>query len=216
MSRPLLTLVTEADQDGAEHDRVMVGTKAYGASFETEVWPVDAPEVIAAVNRAHAAVVEPLHARLAVAREALDKLDARVVGLVPHDDPAVLAAVNALAAIDAEAPPEMVPLARYQQLEQVLADALEFTEAKKWRERCERALLLLRMSGVRATTRVEDAVDVLEGRATKGQRALEGRDEPGPAKVPEYLPRSAMPTVEEVFDDWHATRPANTRDPDEP
>ena len=129
------------------------------------------------INAAHAAVVEPLHARLAVAREALDRLDARVVGLVPHDDPAVLAAVNALAAIDAEPPPEVVPLEKYKQLEAVLGDALEFTEAKKWRGRCERALTFLKENDGLLWPKTEQVGAILRGH-------LEGRDEPGPAKVP--------------------------------
>ena len=173
MSRPLATVETALK----EGDHVRIGD----AVFALEVWPVDAPEVIAAINTAHAAVVDPMQARLAMAQEELRF----ALGCTRHDAVAQRRIATALAAIDAEAPPEMVPLERYKQLEAVLADALEFTEAKKWRARVEKALAVLDPESPVGS-------DAWRARAwltgANPGLALDGRDEPGPAKAYEPVP----------------------------
>lgn len=106
------------------------------------------------INAAHAAVVEPLQAKLAMAREAMR--DAyNIITAAERESPSwvlvgLTRAADTLsetaAAIDADPPGEWVPLEKYQQLQAVLNDLRE-EKRDVWRGRCLRALELLQMGG---------------------------------------------------------------------
>lgn len=89
-----------------------------------------------------------------------------------------------LADLAADPPGEWVPLEKYQQLQAVLNDALEENGERMWRERCEKALEMLRSSD---SWEVDHGVIHSITRTAPIRAILEGR-EPLPAHPPRWAP----------------------------
>ena len=181
MSRPL-AVVAEGPLDGT---RRVVLSNGKEMAFTS---PRVAAEYVVDINTAHEAAMSGLQARLAMAREALrlgaaltedrftgSEITTKNRALLEAIQAGGIACRDALAAIDAEAPPEMVPKAKLDEALAVLADLRE-EKRSPYEERCRRALVALRVnwnSGyISESARVERA-----------EAILEGRDEPGPAKA---------------------------------
>lgn len=169
MSRPLVTV-----RDNGEHPSGPDFSEWIEVNGEREPDTHDLSLHVAFINAAHAKAVEPLLAKLAVARAALADFVAVAarVGPVECESASWWQCQRALEIVDTEEVPPMVPKAKLDEALKVLDD---LKQENPWRERCEKALAVL--SAHRPSrpghkgSAMDDAIALLEGREPKPAKA---------------------------------------------
>lgn len=130
------------------------------------------------INAAHFKVVSRLRGQLAVARAELVSIHGgrTVHDIEPKSDCSLCRAILAI-----DDPGEFVEKAKLDDLQRVLADALDENGERKYRERCEKAVAYLNSIPTRAPSELGgvswELAAILEGREPKPAMLPDERDE---------------------------------------